>query len=60
MNTTVHKKTCARILFSALLPTVKIMKKKITQYIHKEYDWLFGKDIDDRINSLSLPEVNNE
>ena len=33
---------------------LEIMKKKITQYIHKEYDWLFDKDIDNRINSLSL------
>lgn len=33
---------------------LKIIKKKITRYIHKEYDWLFGKDIDNRINSLSL------
>lgn len=30
------------------------MKKKISKYIHKEYDWLFGKDIDNRISSLSL------
>lgn len=43
-------------LYSTKDPTkmLEIMKKKITQYIHKEYDWLFGKDIDDRINSLSL------
>lgn len=33
---------------------LELMKKKIAQYIHKEYDWLFSKDIDDRINSLSL------
>lgn len=33
---------------------LEIMKKKITRYIHKEYDWLFSKDIDNRINSLSL------
>lgn len=30
------------------------MKRKITRYIHKEYDWLFGKDIEDRIKSISL------
>lgn len=30
------------------------MKRKITRYIHKEYDWLFGKDIEERIKSISL------
>lgn len=33
---------------------LEIMKKKITKFIHKEYDWLFGKDIEDRINSITL------
>lgn len=37
---------------------LEIMKKKITQYIHKEYDWLFDKDIDDRIKSISLKKEN--
>jgi hypothetical protein len=40
MNTTVHKKTCARILFSALLPTVKIMKKKNSN-AHQTDEWRY-------------------
>lgn len=45
-------------LYSMKDPTemLEIMKKKLTKYIHKEYDWLFGKDIDDRIKSISLKE----
>lgn len=47
---------CSLYSTKDLAEMLEKMKKKITQYIHKEYDWLFGKDIEDRISSLSLKE----
>lgn len=45
---------CSTYTTKDLTEVLEEMKKKITKFIHKEYDWLFGKDIEDRINSITL------
>jgi len=53
---TIH---CSLYTIGNLNKAIEKMKKKIISYIHKEYDWLFGRDIVNRINSIQLEGVEN-